>query len=338
MATREETKPGSGLAELKSVLPAVVETSSSAVAAREKAAVEARFLVAINRPRDINRFRIRLLEACRRPRFAEVAMYAKPVGGKKVTGPSIRFVEEALRHYGNVDVKASVTFDDPERRILCVTGTDLETNTSYLQDVDLNKTVERRQPKAGEEVVRSRQNSTGQTVYIIKADEDAFINKQNAGSSKAIRTVGLRILPSDAVEEAMEVVVHTLQQEDAKDPTAARKRLVDSFYALGVMPKQITDLLGHELEAVTPAELTMLRSIYTALKDGETTWPEVVEAFGAKKPNGSGEATDHASATETLRQKIESKKAGVQAAKGQGAPAAADDNLSLDAELARGDK
>jgi hypothetical protein len=313
-------------------LPAVQgETSSSAVAAREKAAVEARFLVALHRPRDFDRFRLRLLEACKRPRFAEAARYAKPVGGgKKAEGPSIRFVEEALRHFNNVDIQSPAVFDDEERRIVRVTVTDLESNTSYSKDVTLMKTVERRQPKPGDEVVKSRQNSQNQTVYIIKADEDAFLNKQNANVSKEIRNCGLRVLPSDIVDEAMEQVLKTLHDEDAKDPTAARKRLVDAFYTLGVMPKAITDLLAHELEAVTPAELTMLRSIYTAMKDEGTTWPEVIEAFGAKKGNGVAEDS-HAKGTEALRQKIEQKKAEVKGdKKGKSEPS----DLALDQQLA----
>jgi hypothetical protein len=39
---------------------------------------------------------------CDRPRFAEVARYSKPQGSTKVTGPSIRFVEAALRCLGNI--------------------------------------------------------------------------------------------------------------------------------------------------------------------------------------------------------------------------------------------
>lgn len=262
------------------------ETASSAVAAREKAAVEARFVVALHRPRNPDTARVRILQACRRPRFAEGAKYMKPVGGSKVVGPSIRFVEEALRSWGNIDIQTPVVFDDEERRIVRVSVTDLETNTSFSSDVTLTKTVERRTPRGGDEVLRVRTNSSGQTVSIIRADEDAFLNKQNAGISKAIRNNGLRVLPSDVVEEAMEEVDATIANEDAKDPSATRKRLTDAFYSQGVMPDQVAALLGHPLESMTAAELTLLRTIYTALKDGETTWPDAMATFG---PRANGE-------------------------------------------------
>lgn len=269
------------------------ETAASAVAAREKAAVEARFLVALNRPRDVETGRIRILNACKRPGFAAVAKYAKPVGGRSIVGPSIRFVEECLREWGNVYVRSSVVFDDDERRVVLVSVTDLERATVYDYEVILAKTVERRNPKSSDEIIRTRINSQGQTVSIIRATEDDFLNKQNAGISKAIRNCGLRVLPSDLVEEAMEQVDATRQGEISKDPAATRKRLTDAFYALGVMPAQIADYLGHPLESVTPAELDFLRTIHTAIKDGETTWAEVSEQgapggkTGGKKKGGN---------------------------------------------------
>ena len=120
------------------------ETSVTAVAAQAKAAVEARFLVALHRPRDIDVVRSRLLKDCKRPRFAEVARYRRPVGKKKVNGrwedsyaegPSIRFAEAALRHMGNIDIANPTIYDDSEKMIVRVTATDLETNATLAQDM-----------------------------------------------------------------------------------------------------------------------------------------------------------------------------------------------------------
>ncbi|MBK8006729.1 MAG: hypothetical protein IPK12_23355 [Gemmatimonadetes bacterium] len=319
------------------------ETAATAAAAREKAAVEARYIVAMNRPRDIDTFRTRLLQACRRPGFAEVAEYAKPVGGGKVKGPSIRFVEEALRHFGNVDTPSSVILDDDEKRILRISVTDLETNTSFSSDVILAKTVERKKPKPGDEVLRVRTNTQGEAVSIIRATEDDFLNKQNAAVSKLIRNNGLRLLPSDIVEEAMDQVHKTVQTRDAEDPAAARKRIVDAFFGLGVMPAQLAELLGHPLEAVTAAELTLLRTIFTALRDGETQWAEVVDTFGDKQKAAAKEARAQAKGTAGLKDQLKARQE-----KGAEKPAEAETtatesgdadeaNLRLDQELAEKD-
>lgn len=269
------------------------ETSSSAIAAREKAAVEARFLVALHRPRNPDLARTRLLARCAAPLFAEVAEYSKPVGGgKKARGASIRMMEEIARNWQNIDIQATVVFDDRERRTITVTATDLESNYSGSVDVMLEKTVERRAPRSGDEVLGSRVNSNGETVYRIAADEDAFLVKQNANIAKARRECIRAIVPGDLVDEAMAKCAETRRSEVRIDPAAARKRLADAFYAIGVMPDQLCEFLGKpSLEAVTEAEIEYLRAIYAGMKDGEATWADVMEEKrGATKPAENGAA------------------------------------------------
>lgn len=273
---------GMSLAERPAASVQATETSSSAVAAREKAAVEARFLVAISRPRNPDLARQRLLRRCESPVFADVAEYSKPIGGKKVTGGSIRLMEEIGRQWGNIDIRADITFDDQERRIVHVSATDLETNYSQSVDVILEKTVERKFPKQGETVLSSRTNSKGETVYRIEADEDSFFTKQNANVAKARREMIRAVVPGDLVEEAISVARNTRRNEDAKDPAGSRKRIADSFFQIGVMANQLCEYLEKpSLEAVTDAEVEVLRQLYTSIKEGETTWTEII---ADKKP------------------------------------------------------
>jgi hypothetical protein len=295
-------EPGTALAvatETAARAPAVVETASVAAAAQARASVEARYLVAMRTPRSWDTVRLRILAACKRPGFAEGARYSKPVGGKSIVGPSIRFAEESLRAMGNAYVETMVVFDDEERRIVRVTVTDLESNLSYPHDITIEKTVERRSLRQGQEVLGRRQNTKGETVYIVRATEDDLLVKQAALVSKAIRTGALRLLPSDILEEAMELVPMTLLNEDAKDPASARKRVCDAFFSLGVEPTDLEEYLGHKIEGSTPAEISLLRTIHQALKDGETTWPEVLETKGK---NGGFKKADRG--TTALREKV----------------------------------
>jgi len=154
--------------ELTTAAPlAVVETSSTVLAAQAKALVEARYTVAINRPRDWDTVRERLLKDCRRPGFADSAIYHKPIG-KGIEGPSIRFAEAAIRNMNNVTVETATIFDDSERRIMRVTVTDLEANVPYSQDVTVAKTVERNSVKPGEVAIRTR--TSGSTSAESAAD------------------------------------------------------------------------------------------------------------------------------------------------------------------------
>lgn len=273
-----------GFAE-SSVTP-YAETAAQAVAAREKAAVEARYVMALNRPRNTEQFRVKLLEECKRPGFAEVARYSKPQGAGKVEGPSIRFVEAALRHFRNIDVNVTTVFDSPEVRIVRVVVADLEGNLGYAAEVQVQKTVERKSNK-GRDVVGERVNTYGDKVYIVVATDDEIMVKQAALVSKAIRTNGLRLLPGDVVEEAQQHVIATMSKGVIEDPAAAMRKLIDAYASVKVMPDDLVAFAGKPLERLQPKDVMELRSIFSAIRDGETTWDEVM---AERDPSGSAEA------------------------------------------------
>lgn len=268
------------------------ERSSDAVAARETAAVQARFVVAIQRPRDTMDFRSRLLHECKRPGFAEVAMFKRPVGKKKMPngkweetfaeGPSIRMIETCLQLYRNVQATSTTVYDGPDLRIIKVLVIDFENNISFEQEVNVPKAVEKRgydgQPPKGREVLGKRLNSEGEETYLVAATDDEVTIKQAALVSKALRTCGQRLLPRDVIEEAIAQIRATKTAEVKADPDAAKKKIADAFSTLGVNPSDIGAYLGHSIDRATPAEVVKLREIYSSIKDGESKWEEYVEA------------------------------------------------------------
>lgn len=258
-------------------LPISNETAAGAAAAQVKALVEARYMVALSRPRDMDQVREKLLKECKRPSFAEVARYNKPIG-KGIIGPSIRFAEAAIRCMGNIVIDEMTVYDDPDKRIIQVSVTDLEGNVPYTTSVTIEKTVERRNKKADDVVIRERTNSYGDRVYILQAGEDEILNKKNAIISKAIRTLGLRHVPGDLIDEAMELVTKTMADRDAQDPDAARRKILDAFAALNVPIAELKKYVGHDLASMSPAEIADMRALHSAIKDGEATWKSAIEA------------------------------------------------------------
>jgi hypothetical protein len=257
----------------------VVETAGGVLAAQAKALVEARFTVAINRPRDLDVVRSRLMADAKRPGFAQVAIYRKPIGkdeSKWPVGPSIRFAESAIRAMGNCVVEAVTIFDDKDRRIVRITASDLESNTSWSNDATIQKTVEKSYIKEGETVLSSRMNSYGKPVYTVPATDDDILNKVNALLSKSYRTLGLRLVPGDIVEEVMDECWKTRTTQDAKDPDAARKQIFDAFGKQGVSIEQLKAYLGHDAKVLSPKEQETLRALFNALRDGETSWVEIM--------------------------------------------------------------
>lgn len=264
-----ETFTGSDLARS-------AETATSAVSAAAIATVQAQYIVAQKRPRDLDSVRLALLKECKRPGFAAVARYRKPIG-EGIEGPSIRFAEAAMRCLGNLAPTIRVVYDDPEKRIVSVAVTDLEANLCFSSDLVVDKTVERSKLKDGQIPIKARKNSIGKVTYLVEATEDEIQAKQGALVSKAMRDHALRVLPGDIKDECMAQVIATLEAEDAADPTAARKKLVDGFDRIGVKPSGLRDYLGHDLDAVTPAEMAELRAVGLAIRDGETTWKDAIE-------------------------------------------------------------
>jgi hypothetical protein len=252
------------------------ETAATAAAAQAQALVQARYIMALRRPRDMDEVRVRLLQECKRPGFARSAWFMKPIG-KGVEGFSIRFAEAAVRCLTNVLSESAVTWDDPQKRVLQVTVTDLESNTPWSKSVTFDKTVERSSLRKGQIAMATRINSSGQPVYIVEATDDEILSKENGLISKAIRNSVLRILPGDIQDECKATIKAILAGEVAKDPDAERKKIADAFAELGVMPSALKDYMGHDLAAASPAELVKLRAIYTGIKTGETTWSEVID-------------------------------------------------------------
>lgn len=277
-------------------------TVSAALEAQVRASIEARYALAIRQPRDLDLVRQRILKECERPGFAAVARYSKPMGGTKIQGPSIRFAEMAIRNMTNIVTQSMVIYEDQTRRILRMSVTDVEANVSAEADITINKTVERSSSK-DREVLGTRQNKDGKAVYIVACTEDELLVKQNALLSKARRQLGLSLIPGDIIDEAQSVILYTQSKQDKADPDGQRKKLFDGFAEIGIMPPEIKEYLGRD---VGVTDLPELRALFTAIKQGDVIWRDLLEE------RRSGE---EGAATQALADKLSVKaKAGAPAA------------------------
>jgi hypothetical protein len=151
--------------------------------------------------------------------------------------------------------------------------------------------------------------------YTVPANDDDLLNKRAAQISKAIRTLGLRIIPGDLQDEAEGIIKAVRMDEAARDPSAERKRIADAFAEIGVKAADLTAYLGHTLDTCSPPELVDLRGIYGAIKDGEATWKSVIEnkaeQQGGSEGGQQGEGTSAAKVIPVCSDEdFEKKKAG----------------------------
>ena len=277
---------------LPATAPAGIESASSAVAAQAKAMVESRYVMAMRNPRNMDQVRLDLMKECKRPSFADnkSAYYVKPIGNG-VEGLGIRFVEVALRCMKNVLVETSMIFEDEMKEVHRVSVTDLEANVTYPLDVRVSKTVERAKPNSDGSFISVRKNSYGKDVYTVVGTDDDILNKRGALISKAMRTLGLRIIPGDLCDEAESIIKRVRLDKAAADPDAERKAIVDAFAELGVSATDLHSYLGHPLAQCSPVQLVQLRGIFGAIKDGEATWQTVLQNKADQGGHTSPETT-----------------------------------------------
>lgn len=273
-----ETQESMGLVVQHNTSLTNADPSSVAAAEASKQRIQAAYIIAATHPRNVDEARIRILSACKRPRFAERVEYCKPGGSdnKKITGPSIRFAETAMREWGNILSDIQVVYEDEMIRRVKVYITDLQTNTQFSKEISVSKTVERKNPK-GREVVSERLNTYGEKVYIVKATDDELMNKEASLISKSVRNEGLRLIPSDIIDEALETAKETLKSKDREDPDSAKRRVLDAFAELKVMPKDIEKHLGHPVDRISLNEIQELRGIYRSMMDEGVTWESLAE-------------------------------------------------------------
>jgi hypothetical protein len=266
----------------------VHETAQASMAAQARAAIEAMFVVARANPRSWDQVRVKLLEECKRPAFAKAAWFRKPQGNTFIEGLSVRFAETALRIAGNLRRGTRTTFESERARQINVFVVDCETNSESSRDITIEKTVERKNNK-GRLVLQQRTNSAGDPVFIVAATADEMMMQEGAIISKVGRVLILQMIPGDILDDCREQIQKTRANDDAKDPSAARKALADAFASLSVMPADLAKYLGHDIAQCTPVELDDLRSIYAAVRDGEASWLDVLAAKG-----GPGDQVDNA--------------------------------------------
>lgn len=333
-------------ADLMGTSLATNNAATDALIAKERASIEARWVMAMRRPRNIDDVRQKVIAECRRPGFAQVALYHRPAGNVKdektgkwvpniIEGLSIRFAEVAVRCMTNIDVDVQTIFDGDRDRVVRVIVTDFESNITWRKDVTVKKTVERKQLKRGQRPLGERVNSYGDRVFIVEATDDEVNVKEAAMVSKASRTGILRCVPGHIQDEAKKICRQVAADKTAKDPDAERIKVQDAFATLGVMPSQLSDYIGKPFAQTLPGEIDSLRNLYTAIRDGEITWSEAyteaTDGRDVKKPAPAIVPTE-AAPSSTPASEPEKSKSGTSKLKNAIAPKAETAKLGPDGE------
>lgn len=274
--------------------PAMTTTVTQATeSSRAVAEVQAALFIARTNPRDQKRAMDRILNACCRPSLAESAIYAYARGGSSITGPSIRLAEAVAQQWGNMQFGIRELSNQGGKSEVQAFAWDVETNTRR----EITFTVPHiRHTKKGS--------------YKLEDPRDIYELVANQGARR-LRACILAVVPGDVVEAAVNQCQLTLQSHT--DVTAEGiKKLIEAFEPLNVTKAQIEKFCQCRAEAIKPAQIVRLRSIYTSLRDGMSSPSDWFEPDETQAP-----AAIEAKAEPSLKDKIKARKAKAEAIEAQ---------------------
>lgn len=242
----------------------IVKTDGTGLAEREQSAsiteaaevtksemmVQAQVGLAKRYPRDEEAAHDRLIQTCKRPAFAEKALYAYPRGGAMIIGPGIRVAEEAARVWGNIQTGFIVVDDSPTSRTIRGMAWDLESNAMKFAEDTFEKLIYRKQ--GGWQ----------------KPDERDLRELTNKRAAILVRNCTFQLLPVDLLDEITATCKASCSKGGTKKAQAETPKIVDAFAALGIAKKELEDYMKREVEKFTAEDLAILRPIYNAIKDG----------------------------------------------------------------------
>lgn len=275
--------------------PAMTTTVTQATeSSRAVAEVQAALFIARTNPRDQKRAMDRILNACCRPSLAESAIYAYARGGSSITGPSIRLAEAVAQQWGNMQFGIRELSNSGGKSEVQAFAWDVETNTRR----EITFTVPHiRHTKKGS--------------YKLEDPRDIYELVANQGARR-LRACILAVVPGDVVEAAVNQCQLTLQSHT--DVTAEGiKKLIEAFEPLNVTKAQIEKFCQCRAEAIKPAQIVRLRSIYTSLRDGMSSPSDWFEPDETAQPTAAIEAKVEPS----LKDKIKARKAKAEAVEAQ---------------------
>lgn len=235
--------------------------------ARAIAEVQAAYVIAKRFPRNQHEAFQSIMEACKRPFLAEQAMYAYPRGGTLVKGASIRLAEAMAQAWGNLDCGVREISQSEGVSVAEAYAIDLQSNTRVTKVFHVKH---KRDTKQG-----SKRLTDSRDIYELVANQGA----------RRLRACILGIIPGDVVEAAVERCAKTLESSDVPLSEQIRK-MIAAFDELGVKVEHLEARLGHNLDAIIPAEIVTLKGIYKSIKDGMASRDDFFDMGGTGK-NGA---------------------------------------------------
>lgn len=259
------------------------EFGVDASTAREIQKIQGSIIVAQRFKRNEDEIYQSLMTTCKRTSFAERGEYKYPRGKVKdeatgrwvdniISGPSVYLSRAALRLWGNIEVGTVIVRDTDDERHIRSEVWDMQSNVRRYAEASFRKLIQRKVPSDPNNFKSEK------ITQWVRPDERDLRELTNKHASICERNASVQILPDDFIQDARIQCRKTLMAESTQDPAEARRKIIMAFAELNVTVPELEKYLGHPLAQCSPVELTDLRQVYSAIKEGASTWAELINA------------------------------------------------------------
>lgn len=269
-------------AEQEIISPMADMLDNQTLAVIQKSEIDMQISTAKKYPRQLTRFLNTATQlATQDPESADECVYALPRDGKTIEGPSARFAEIIAYSWGNCRAGARVIGEDEEFVTAGGTFIDLEQNVAIAYEV--RRRITNREGK--------------------RYNTDMVSTTANAACSIALRNAVLKGVPK-AIWNKIYLRARQTIAGDIKTLDSRRAAAMKQFQLMGAKPEQIFALLDVKgVDDITLDHLVILRGVFNAIREGETT---IARAFAPKDTEDKNLAAKSEKNLEEVKKKYSS--------------------------------
>jgi len=226
--------------------------------AQERAAIDTQVATAKKYPRNLTRVRLNSIAiATMNKETAEACRYAKPVGGRSVTGPSVHLARIIAQQYGNIRVQQRIKQITEKSIIAEAVAFDMETN--YAVCVEARRSIiDKRGNRYTESVIE-----TNAMAILAIAERNAVLKVVPKSIIDNVYSEAFKCANGDLTDNDKLILARDRAFEYFKDEHKATEAEVVA--CLGLKTK----------DAIKAEHVADLRGYMQALKDKELTADEL---------------------------------------------------------------
>lgn len=217
--------------------------------------VRARVIVAQSCRRDMRRAWEQMREACSRSALADKAFYRIDNRG---TGPSVHLLRELIRMFGNVEHG----MNELSRNDLKGLEGESEVH-AFCWDYENNSRSSRTFIVPHARTVKNRATNVLERKPIVDLNEITQNNNNHA--ARAVRECIRQILPSDFVQEAMDLCRSTIENGDGVSLQERIHNMVHAFSQLGISVRQLEAATAKARGQWDAADIADLKITWTTI-------------------------------------------------------------------------